>query len=74
MSDNKQKGVSPTVLPEYNVDKTPFSWDKLDGLLAYKASLTVCEEILGVHQNTIKNHINSPYCTEITNIGEIKVD
>lgn len=73
MSDNNQKDINPTVLPEYNVEKTPFSWDKLDGLLAFKANLTVCEEILGVHQNTIKNHIRARYGITFTEYMERKL-
>ena len=73
MSDNEQKEQSPTVLPEYNVEKTPFSWDKLDGLLAYKASLPVCEEILGVHQNTIKNHIKARHGITFTEYQDRKL-
>ena len=53
MSDNIQK--------EYDETKTPFSWDKLDGLLAYKSSLVVCSEMLGCHENTIKNHIKKRF-------------
>lgn len=73
MSDNNQKSDKPTVLPEYNIDKTPFSWDKLDGLLAFKANLTVCEEILGVHQNTIKNHIRARYNINFTEYSNRKI-
>ena len=73
MSDIEQKELSPTILPEYNTKKTPFSWDKLDGLLAYKASLTVCEEILGVHQNTIKNHIKARYELTFTEYSDRKL-
>ena len=73
MSDNKQKDLSPTLLQEYDNAKTPFSWDKLDGLLAYKASLTVCEEILGVHQNTIKNHIKAKYGITFTEYSDKKL-
>lgn len=73
MSDNDQKEVSPTILNEYDVNKTPFSWDKLDGLLAYKANLTTCEEILGVHQNTIKNHIKARYGLTFTEYQDKKL-
>tara|TARA_R100000388_G_C7218210_1_gene147377 strand:- start:17 stop:415 length:399 start_codon:yes stop_codon:yes gene_type:complete len=73
MSDNDQKEEEPTLLPEYDVAKTPFSWDKLDGLLAYKANLTTCEEILGVHQNTIKNHIKSRYGQTFTEYQDRKL-
>ena len=53
MSDNTQK--------EYDPQSAPFSWDKLDGLLAYKSSLVVCGEMLGCHENTVKNHIKKRY-------------
>ena len=73
MSDNNQSNDNPTVLPGYDVEKTPFSWDKLDGLLAFKANLTVCEEILGVHQNTIKNHIKARYGITFTEYSDRKL-
>lgn len=73
MSDNDQKDSSPTVVFEYDESKTPFSWDKLDGLLAFKANLTVCEEILGVHQNTIKNHIKARYGLTFTEYSNRKL-
>lgn len=73
MSDNNQKDTAPTILPEYDVTKTPFSWEKLDGLLAYKASLPVCEEILGVHQNTIKNHIKARFGITFTEYSDKKL-
>ena len=46
---------------EYDAAKCPFSWDKLDGLLAHKMSLTVCAEMLSTTDTTIKNHINKRY-------------
>lgn len=73
MSDNTQSKDNPTVLPDYNIEKTPFSWEKLDGLLAFKANLTVCEEILGVHQNTIKNHIRARYGITFTEYMDRKL-
>lgn len=73
MSDNNKRDESPTKSPEYNIEKTPFSWDKLDGLLAFKANLTVCEEILGVHQNTIKNHIRANYGITFTEYMDRKL-
>lgn len=57
MSDNSQKELEATYKPE----SAPFSWDKLDGLLAYKSSLIVCADILECHENTIKNHIKKRY-------------
>lgn len=62
MSDKEQK--------EYDLDKSPFSWDKLDGLLAYKSSLLVCSDILDVHENTIKNHIKARYGLTFTEYAE----
>lgn len=53
MPHNQQK--------DYNVEKAPFSWDKLDGLLAYKSSLTVCSDILDVSERTIRNHIKQRF-------------
>ena len=73
MSDNNKREDKPTVLQEYNIEKTPFSWEKLDGLLAFKANLTVCEEILGVHQNTIKNHIRARYGITFTEYMDRKL-
>ena len=46
---------------KYEVEKTPFSWDKLDGLLAYKSSLITCSDILDVGETTIKDHIKWRY-------------
>lgn len=61
MSENKQKESSMEVLNTYDVSKTPFSWDKLDGLLHVKSSLITCAEILKVHENTIKKHIKARF-------------
>lgn len=66
MSSNKQK-------EEYDTSKTPFSWDKLDGLLAYKSSLVVCADILDCHENTIKNHIKKRYDMTFTQYAEKKL-
>lgn len=66
MSNNKQKN-------EYDTSKTPFSWDKLDGLLAYKSSLVVCSDILECHENTIKNHIKKRYDMTFTEYSEKKL-
>lgn len=65
MSSNEKK--------EYNPDNAPFSWDKLDGLLAYKSSLIVCADILDVHENTIKNHIKKRYNMTFTEYAEKKL-
>ena len=65
MSNNIQK--------EYDPDKAPFSWDKLDGLLAYKSSLVVCADILDCHENSIKNHIKKRYGLTFTEYAEKKL-
>ena len=65
MSDNDQK--------EYDVTNAPFSWDKLDGLLAYKASGPMCAELLGCHVNTIKNHIKERYNMTFAEYAERKL-
>lgn len=58
---------------EYNPAKAPFSWDKLDGLLAYKSSLTVCADILETTDTTIKNHIKKRYNMTFTEYAEKKL-
>lgn len=58
---------------EYDATKTPFSWDKLDGLLAYKSSLNVCASILEVHDNTIKNHIKDRYGKTFTQYADMRL-
>lgn len=65
MSENQQK--------EYDPQSAPFSWDKLDGLLAYKASLVVCADILECHENTIKNHIKKRHDITFTEYAELKL-
>lgn len=65
MSEKKQK--------EYDATAAPFSWDKLDGLLAYKSSLVICAEILECHENTIKNHIKKRYNQTFTEYAERKL-
>lgn len=65
MSDNIQK--------DYDPNKAPFSWEKLDGLLAYKSSLVVCADILECHENTIKNHIKKRYDLTFTQYAEKKL-
>lgn len=69
MSDNEQKKNDQT----YDASKAPFSWDKLDGLLAYKSSLVVCADILECHENTIKNHIKKRYGMTFTEYAEKKL-
>ena len=58
---------------EYDMEKSPFSWDKLDGLLAYKSSLIVCAEILEVSNTTIKNHIRKRFDLTFTEYAERKL-
>ena len=61
MSENDQKEEEETVLPYYNLEESPFSWDILDNILKFKPSLTMCADILDVHENTIKNHIRKRF-------------
>lgn len=65
VADNEQK--------EYNPANAPFSWDKLDGLLAYKSSLVTCADILGTSNTTIKNHIKKRYGLTFTDYAEKKL-
>lgn len=65
MTENKQK--------DYDKSKSPFSWDKLDGLLAYKSSLVVCSDILEVAEGTIKNHIRKRFDMTFTEYSERKL-
>jgi len=65
MTENIQK--------EYDESKSPFSWDKLDGLLAYKSSLVVCADILEVSEGTLKNHIRKRYDMTFTQYSEKKL-
>lgn len=58
---------------EYDPASAPFSWDKLDGLLAYKSSLTVCSDILEVSDTTIKNHIKKRFDMSFTEYAEKKL-
>jgi len=62
---NEQKG--------YKATEAPFSWDKLDGLLAFKSSLTVCSDILNVHEKTIRNHIKKRFNQTFTEYGDRKI-
>ena len=58
---------------EYDAAKCPFSWDKLDGLLAYKSTLTMCAEILNTTDTTIKNHIKKRYDLSFTDYADRKL-
>lgn len=55
---------------DYDVSKCPFSWDKLDGLLAYKSSLVICSSILEVAEKTIQNHIKRRYGQTFTEYAD----
>ncbi len=65
MTDNQQNS--------YDVDACPFSWDKLDGLLALKSNCVVCSELLGVSKTTIKDHIKKRYSLTFTEYAELKL-
>lgn len=65
--------MSKKIQKEYNEQECPFSWDKLDGLLAFKSGLVICSEVLGVHENTIKNHIKKRYSQTFTEYAERKM-
>lgn len=71
MSEKEQKNNAET--KEYDPEKAPFSWEKLDGLLAYKSSLIVCSDILECHENTIKNHIKQRYGMTFTQYSQKKL-
>lgn len=64
LKQNRPKVESPNklqALENYDPLKCPFSWDKLDGLLAYKSTCVMCADILEVGQTTIKEHIKLRY-------------
>ena len=65
--------MSKTAQKKYDETKAPFSWDKLDGLLAYKSSLVTCAEILDCHENSIKNHIKERYGLTFTEYADKKL-
>ena len=73
MSDNDQKKEVETVLPPYNIDEAPFSWDTLDSILRFKPSLIMSADILGVHENTIKNHIKKRFGLTYTEYADKKL-
>ena len=58
---------------EYDSTKAPFSWDKLDGLLAYKSSLVVCSDILDCPESTIQNHIRKRYNLSFSEYSDRKL-
>lgn len=58
---------------EYDPAQAPFSWDKLDGLLAYKTSLTTCSDILECPASTIQNHIRFRHDCTFTEYAERKL-
>jgi hypothetical protein len=57
----------------YDTSKSPFSWDKLDGLLVYKSSLGTCADLLDVHENTIRMHISQRFGLTFTEYAEKKL-
>jgi hypothetical protein len=69
MTDKTQKEK----LESYDPESCPFSWDKFDGLLAYKSSLVVCADILDVSESTIKNHIKQRYGMSFSEYAEKKL-
>lgn len=77
MSEKKQKleaiKVPEKVTKEYDPATAPFSWDKLDGLLAYKSSLVVCSDILEISDTTIKKHIKKRFDMTFTQYAERKL-
>ena len=75
MSEHKKmaKKVAEKNQKEYDPSKAPFSWDKLDGLLAYKSSLVVCSEILETTDTTIKNHIKRRHNQTFTEYADRKL-
>ena len=73
MSDTEQKDESQTILDKYDPAKAPFDWEALDKLLQYKPSLIVCADILGVHENSIKNHIKARFSLTYTQYADKKL-
>jgi hypothetical protein len=65
--------MAENMTKEYDLTKTPFSWDKLDGLLQYKSSLTVCSELMGCPASTIQNHIKERFGLTFTDYAEMKL-
>ena len=58
---------------EYSLADAPFSWDKLDGLLAHKSSLLMCSDILDCPESTIQNHIKKRYGLSFTEYANKKL-
>ena len=67
------ENVAQNQQKEYNLAKSPFSWDKLDGLLLYKTSLKSCAEILDTTDTTIKNHIKQRFDMTFTEYAQRKI-
>jgi len=57
----------------YDIAKTPFSWDKLDGLLAHKSSIIMCSEILSCPESTIRHHIKKRFNVSFKEYAEQKL-
>jgi hypothetical protein len=73
MSNLSKPDTDDNTIKEYDLSSTPFSWDKLDGLLAYKSSLRMCSEILDVPATTIHDHIKRRYNKTFTDYAEDKL-
>jgi len=58
---------------DYDVAKAPFSWEKLDGLLAHKSTAMMCEELLDCPASTIKDHIRYRYGLTFTEYADKKL-
>ena len=57
----------------YDLLNAPFDWNVLDTLLLYKSSCGMCAEWLGVHPNTIKNHIRQRFDMTFSEYAELKL-
>ena len=73
MSNSEKHDNAEKKAKEYDLASTPFSWDKLDGLLAYKSSLRMCSEILDCNPSTIQDHILRRYNKTFTEYAEDKL-
>jgi hypothetical protein len=72
-SKNGKRGKATGEGREYDASKTPFSWDKLDGLLACKSTLVTCSDILDVSTTTIKDHIKKRFQLSFTEYADKKL-
>ena len=48
-------------------------WDKLDGLLRFKATLTDCSELMGISHDTIERHIRKKFDMNFTDYRDKKM-